>query len=254
MEIQPFLYVPASGKLSLFTQLTVEIEFPEVAVEGAMTENSTPSPAGNPYELFFQSSLANYDVARKWRTEPLQVPGLNEAMSITPSSWPLQGTAYRIETKGSGIYAVSFEELQAADPAVDIGAVDPHHFHLYNQGQAVAIEVNDRGDASFDPGDTLYFYAESIKTKYTDTNAYWLSWDNTNGLRWSTVNGTPIGAGTVLTQFITTQNIEQDLLYVTDRWSSDGDHWFWDHLRVANSQITGTYSFDVKGWPLSRTL
>jgi hypothetical protein len=109
------------------------------------------------------------------------------------NEWIVPGQAYyKFSTAQSGMYAVSFSELQAA--GVNMG-VDPRLFQLWHRGVEQNIWIKGEGDGQFNPGDSLIFYGKindgTLDTKtyfpptaqphtyynlYNDTTAFFLTW------------------------------------------------------------------------------
>jgi uncharacterized repeat protein (TIGR01451 family) len=255
LQFAPIQYNPASREIRYNTNVIVEIRFGDTTALPVTASQSITAGLDDSYEDFLRESLLNYTEARAWRT----TPDLSKRQALEqPQTTPPPGVeAIRVETKESGIYAVTFDELQAAAPGLDMGSIDPQNLHLVNRGSEIAIEVQQATAGPFSSGDRIIFYAEAIDTRYTDLNVYWLYWDNQIGKRTVPVDGTPIGAGTVPTHFVTTRRIEEDHLYSATYISADGDNWFWERLGPSTSPISGTYGFDlpsVASRPLTATL
>ncbi|QHL87007.1 hypothetical protein GU926_05980 [Nibribacter ruber] len=106
---------------------------------------------------------------------------------------------YKIQVPATGIYRLDQSYLQAAG----ISGVDPRKFQLFRRGQEVAIHVAGESDGSLDNGDYIEFYGEqndgaldrelyqdpvanhinALKSQYTDTAAYFLTWSAVDGKR-----------------------------------------------------------------------
>lgn len=103
-------------------------------------------------------------------------------------------TYYKIPVTRTGIYRITYNDLQTAGVAV--GAVDPRRLNLFHRGTEQAIFVSGEADASFDPVDYIEFFGERndgtldvdlypspnlqphlYYNLYNDTSAYFLTWN-----------------------------------------------------------------------------
>jgi hypothetical protein len=96
---------------------------------------------------------------------------------------------YRLPVVQEGMYQLSYDDLQVAGLPVD--GLDPRRLQLFNGGSEVRIHVPGQDDGSFDPGDLIIFYGQGLDTKYSDTNVYWLTYGQAEGLRMPSRDGTP---------------------------------------------------------------
>jgi len=92
-------------------------------------------------------------------------------MASKPTSF--NGPTYKLSIKETGLYRLSYDYLAYSAPEV---LWEPSStLKLYNKGQEVALRVGE--------GDFIEFYAEAEDTRYTDTNAYWLTSGGSQGKR-----------------------------------------------------------------------
>ena len=104
--------------------------------------------------------------------------GITEAVKIEVKS-PAADLLYE-----GAVYRVDYDDLVVS--GLISSSVDPRKFRLFNYGNEVAISVSGEADGSFDNGDYIEFYGESIiDSRYTYTNAYWLTYSGANGKRMS---------------------------------------------------------------------
>ena len=90
----------------------------------------------------------------------------------------------RIRTAGRGMVRLTYDELLAAGvPLTDPTPPDPATFALWYLGDAVAAEVTGDGDATFEPGELVIFYAQPYTGRYQTDNVYWFTWGGDAGLR-----------------------------------------------------------------------
>ena len=143
----------------------------------AVSDTRIQQDLPRPFESVLSGYLVNYEAAKAWRQQPpLGMPSRIPSdlhIETRSSSTPI----YRIQIKESGVYSLTYGELSAADPSVNLTTVDPQNFHLTNQGQEVAIQVTGESDGSFDLGDRIYFFGQALDTVYADENTYWLTWN-----------------------------------------------------------------------------
>jgi hypothetical protein len=135
----------------------------------------------------------------------------------------------KILIKKSGIYSVSSSELEAA--GLNLTGVDPKNLMITNRGIEIPVLIENNEGGGFD----VIFYASgisrnSVEYEFTETNVYWLSIGEGEGIRIG-MKAVPPEAGTMPISFLTTLPLEQDLEYSLNAYSGgDSDHWFWDEL------------------------
>ncbi len=122
----------------------------------------------------------------------------------------------RIKTESTGVYRINSADLKAAGFKPE--SIAPTTMRLYSIGPypvngpypdtmvEVPVYVKDNGDAKFDNGEYLAFYAESPSywdtdslgrtndtqwrtNAFTNYNCWWLTWDGENGRRMDSVSG-----------------------------------------------------------------
>lgn len=127
-----------------------------------------------------------------------------------------EGDWYKIAVSESGIYRLTYEDLQ--NMGMNVDAVDPDNIKVYGNGGGMlpeknsefryddlienAIFVNDGNDNSFDPGDYILFYGQSpdiweyvpiklafvhTKNNYSDFNHYFITAGQEAGKRIDTL-------------------------------------------------------------------
>ncbi len=211
-----------------------------------MGSGADETPSINPamddlFDAMLRNLLLNYEQVT-WRSTP-SIATEDHTPTPTVTGGP-SAPSYRIRVKESGLYALTYEEISAADPTVDLTSVDPRTFSLANKGEEVAIEVQGEADGVFGPSDTIYFFAEAIDTVYADENVYWLSWSDSPGGRMSVLEARPTGTGTIPTHFVDTRLIESNQVYASNFVSLQGDRWFWRILRSSGAPVTRSFPFE----------
>ncbi len=222
IEYSPFEYNASMGNLIWHPTVRIKVNF---SFPDGNLENFSAKKLGltaSPFEAMLETSLLNYDQAKSWRGQPAPT-----GVQTTP---PETGNRYRIAITKDGIYELAYADLFAVDPS--IAGFDLDSIQMTSQGEEIAIHVDDGGDGTFGPGDTITFYGQRfygdqladlyqdenllwrtflsqqtdgsyalwkpefnalMLEKYTNENVYWLFEGVTNGLRMGTVNGNPSG-------------------------------------------------------------
>lgn len=237
VQFRPFQYNAVTGELRLVRRIRVQLTFDVAASTPERLARALPAVVDEgAFEDVLRNTVINYDDARAWRAAPQRLPAAPMVQS------PTNGVAYKILVDADGIYQLTYNDLSTAGIPVD--SLDPRTLQLYNLGSQVAIYVAGEADGVFNTEDYVLFYGQRMTTKYTDVNVYWLTWGGANGLRMATTDGTPGGA-TVPAYYRTTQRIEQNRTYQSQRPSgSDNDHWYWQWV-YATIPTTFTTSFTL---------
>jgi len=162
-----------------------------------------------------------------------------------------------IEVPSSGLYRVTYEDLEN----LGFGGTDPSNLRLFQGGNEVACEWEGDGDALFEPGEALLFYAEPRFSRWTDVDVYRLVADVVPGLRMTARSADPSGltAGIPWVERLA----EENHIYTPDCFCApippgrDGDRWVWELLRRPDL-LTVTLPFQTpaveEGQPAMLTL
>jgi uncharacterized repeat protein (TIGR01451 family) len=228
VQVNPLQYNPVTGEVVLYRRFTVEIDF--------TYRGRGPEPvlrrAGGSFEPVLASSLLNHESALNWRGQPSGVdPPAERVADLRDAALP----PLKMTVDGDGIYQVTAADLVALGVPVD--GTPATTYKLYYRGREVPIRVFESagGDLA-----SLWFYGEKARTKYTDTNVYWLTYDPAPlpgaepGLRMP-VRSVPPTAVPISTYYSTTIRLEENYWYRSrmpwaagldpDPW----DHWFWTY-------------------------
>jgi hypothetical protein len=244
VQLNPVQYNPVSGEVILHSEFTVEIDFrreQDRELGASLSpELSTSSPDGS-FEPVLSASLLNYESASAWRGK--QSPdGLQ--VSLAPVSVDAAPPALKISVDEDGIYQVTAADLNAL--GVPVATVPTTTYKLSFRGREVPIRVLESA-GSFQ---SLWFFGEKARTKYTDTNVYWLTYDHglpggEPGLRMPT-RSVPASSVSVSAYHSATVRMEEDLFYRSYMpWAGDPasgaedpwDHWFWDYTRFGDPPL-----------------
>jgi hypothetical protein len=187
VEFNPFQYNPGQGELLWHRHVRVAVRFEDAASQ----PDGDPGQAGRSpaFEPALRETVLNYEQSMAWRQPPGQAAihspaGVQDLLATGPR--------YRIVVDEDGLYRLSYDDLRDAGMPVGLGGVDPHSFHLTNQGEDVAIWIKGESDTDFqfDPGDTLTFYGQKFRgdrlaQRHADENRHWYTYpqQSTSGNR-----------------------------------------------------------------------
>jgi hypothetical protein len=200
VRVSPAQYDAATRSLRLHHKVRVSLTFDRPAVQ-----NDRPDAL----DSVIAPMLVNGSDAIHWK---LDLP-LQDSINFFERS----NVWCRIKTETTGVYRVTAADLRAA--GFDPESIAPATMKLYSIGPhtingpypdtmvQVPVYVKDNGDAKFDKGEYLAFYAESPSywqvddslrvtddtawrtNAFTNRNCWWLTWGGENGRRMDTVSG-----------------------------------------------------------------
>ncbi|MBN1920286.1 MAG: DUF11 domain-containing protein [Anaerolineae bacterium] len=244
IRYMPLQYDSSTGQVLTTQRVRVRLQFggvqylAQIAANIEMSESTTAIPRDDAFDAVLQELLVNYEAARAWRAErEVADQPVAETRGVT-------NPQFKVTIRDAGLYRINYTDLTALDPDYPWETVDPRKFHLRNRGVEVALRVEGEGDGSFDPGDWIVFYGEKLNSKYALDNVYFLTWDDFDGLRMTSEDGTP-GSGVTPEYFKTTRHLEVDYWYQTTLSSGDNDHWYWDLVQWSGL-TTRTYSMQLQ--------
>lgn len=233
---------PVTGSGRWAEEIEVEVSFR--AAPGAAARPAGGKGRDRRFEEFYRRGLLNYDQASSFRLSPEA-----SSASLPETALPeaeTSGTVYKIALHRDGIYRISCSSVPSCS-VPDLLGQDPGTFRLRDRGVEVPLRVEGGSDHSFDLGDTLEFYGESVKEPFTivncaapadptclvpiyeyndatDVNVYLLdATGSADRLRMSSVDGTP-GGLSAEPDFLDTAHVE-----VNDRFLPLGGHdpYYW---------------------------
>jgi hypothetical protein len=232
VEVNPVQYNPVSGELVLHKSFTVDIDF-TYRRDAGLSAAIQPDPE---FEPILSSSLLNYESATEWRGK---LPHAVQSTGRDTTALGVALPAYKIKVNEDGIYQVTAADLAAV--GVPVGEVPTTTYKLSYRGREVPILVLESNGSL----ESLWFYGQQARTKYTKTNVYWLTYDPAPspgaepGLRMPirSVSPDPVPPPEVSPYYSETVRLEEDHTYRSympwaggldpDPW----DHWFWDFTR-----------------------
>jgi hypothetical protein len=209
LTIYPLRVNPVTRALEVVRSVTLEIRFSAPARSAELGGQAS----GDAFGQALSGVLLNPE-AGDWTS---MAPRRELAATVAAAATAGQ---IKIMVGAPGLYAVTFSALQAA--GVPVSSIDPSTYVLQHgyPRQEVAIRVE---------SDRLRFYAAPAFSRFTDQDAYFLSWGGAAGLRMATRTGDPTGLpeGIARRTVIAEENHYYDSLFA----GRDGDHWFWDKLQ-----------------------
>ncbi|MEP7198207.1 MAG: C25 family cysteine peptidase, partial [Chloroflexota bacterium] len=221
LQFAPLQYNPASHQLIFHRRLRVEITF-------TYPRGKTPTALGAPldegaFEPILQHALLNYDSAKNWRARDMPQPQLPQQSSVSTSGGPW----YKIAIADDGIYQLACQQL--ADAGINVATLNVSTLKIFKQGVELAIQVVGAWSGTCSANDLIVFFAQAARTRYTNTNIYWLTFDGAPGKRMDTRDGSGVGATpTVFTESVHLENdrqyIQSPVLNETD------DKWYWFNM------------------------
>ena len=225
LQVFPFQYNPVTRQLRYHPDLAISVHLTPARAAGAGDASADPSAASG--QALSMTGAAGAGDA-------------SAALSMTG--------ALRVRTAGRGLYRLTYDDLLAA--GVPLATTDVATFSMSYRGQPVAIELLDNGDASFDPGELVLFYAQPYQGRYESNNVYWFTYGGDPGLRMAQRTVTPTGSEPVVTTITRTLHVENNIEYRSDfPRPQDADHWFDTPLSpddlAGTSTLTRTYTLPV---------
>ncbi len=216
LTVTPFRYHPLQRTLDVARRLRLR-----VVQVGGDAWKASDAPA----------STAPADVALDPRTvlnpadmDSLRASTLPAQLADLLASPQADGD-YKVLVAEEGTHALDYTTL--ADAGVPVGGINPATLRLIHAGSEIDAQWDGDGDADFEAGERLLFYARPQLTRYAGHDVYWLAWGGSAGQRMGSRSGSPAGAaGTAWTTALVEDNLEYESLYP----GRSGDHWFWHKL------------------------
>jgi hypothetical protein len=251
VRVSPAQYDAATRTLRLHHKVRVSLSFDRPAV---------PVDRQDALDDVIKPMLANGADAIGWK---LDLP-LQDSLNFFERSkvW------CRAKTESTGVYRINAADLKAAGFAPE--SIAPATMKLYSIGPyavngpypdtmvEVPVYVKDNGDAKFDRGEYLAFYAEASSywqvsdslwrtndilwrsNVFTNYNYWWLTWGGENGRRMDTVSGS--GAANPLPDAYEHVRLESDNLCP----ARSGLLWLWkDIVKIEGQEMAVTFKLDL---------
>jgi hypothetical protein len=184
--------------------------------------------------------------------ETTAAPNQPQSTNALDTNFPTTAPeTYKIEVDQDGIYEITYSDLITA--GMNVAAVNPNTIEMMVRGQPVAYQfVNDNGDSTFDPDESIRFYGWAFDGPQTEkqfitNNVFWLWAGGTPTIMGETAN---LSGGEVVTSLRTAVTKEPETLFTTtytDQWDTfpnEPDSWYWDLVKQADFP-TKTYTIDL---------
>ncbi|MBN2009624.1 type IX secretion system sortase PorU [candidate division KSB1 bacterium] len=201
VTLYPLSFSPTEQTIQLWNRITVQLQF-----QGSNLQKSEKSLKLK-YEPDYQSTIANYEQAKKWRRVENK-SARKQSVQKSSDNW------YKISIQEEGMYKLTGKFL--SDNDISIQSIDPATVKIYNNGgrelpreldtprpQSLienAIQFVDvNNDGKLDNSDYFLFYGKAVDgwqwdghfshyiNHYTKNNIYWLTWGDDPGKRMQTV-------------------------------------------------------------------
>ena len=210
LQLFPLRYNPAAGAVSLFSELTVTIQF---HTDAGTVGRALPGGADS-YLQGYANDILNFDMAAGWRH--------TVAPAGTGTVFPTGIDTYRIEVNTDGIHELSYADLQSA--GMDVANVDPATLQMMYRGNPVAYQFIGDADNQFESDEAVRFFGEAFDSSryeemYDYRNYYWI-WAGGSALL--TGSSSSEGGQPAATNF------RQNVVLETDDWYSSTSTNDWD--------------------------
>jgi len=232
LHLYPLYYDADRGMWEQIRRVTIRVQF-----RGEVGRRRPSSPPDDWDPLLAQVVL-NYDQARAWRG----VHPIPKNLTLNPAA---TGGSFKAEVEADGLYQITYAALQGAGFPLD---TDPRNLHVTVDGQEIAVWLPGEGDGHWDSGDRVVFYGQAVQSRYTRRNVYWLTVEDTPGLRMAERAVTPTGGVPSSTAHWLSRRFEENHLYDSKHAGIDGDHWYWTDLAFLQTGCplaVQTYTFDL---------
>jgi len=246
VEFFPIQYNPVSDDLLKIESLTFAVHFNAPNASRAVTPPT--SAKSDPFDEISSALLTNYPIARHWKIPaeamwPVRADAKNSVDWYDPDN-----TYYKLIVSQTAMCRLDGAYL--ANHGVDVGAADPRMIKIFNRGIEIPLFVKGEDDGVFDADDCIIFYGErnvgdsTYYDLYSDDNVYWLTWDETPGLR-MVARASAAASQQEARVYIENVYLEEDRVFhegdnsvatlTTDEVESEG--WVWCFLYGGDSQV-----------------
>jgi hypothetical protein len=216
LRVYPLRVNPMRRELEVIRHVQLAVRFSRAAPQDGLSGQSS---VNDPVRQALAGVLLNPEAAG-WMESP--VPRAEGKQAPQPATVGAQASSGQIKVLVGepGLYVLSFSALQAA--GVPVGSINPTTFRMTHgyPRQEVAIRVESA---------RILFYAMPAPSRYTDKDAYFLSYGGAAGLRMTTRSGNPAGLSEGIAR--RTVVVEQNHYYDSHYAARDGDRWYWDKLQ-----------------------
>ena len=236
---------PVANQLRVTTHIQVALKFNAAASEDeASRQRPSEFAPADPILEVLKRSVINPEQVQPSPSPAASTPPAAAGGAIAMA--PQQSGSPRaiISVAQPGLTAISYASLAAI--GFPLAGIDPRLLHLTRAGTEIAMQWDGNGNAVFEAGERLLFYADPRFSRWTNTDVYYLSAGDQPGLRMASrpADPAPQPAGTVWL----TQTYENNALYTPACYCGrlppgrDGDRWVWDDVRSPD-RARSSYNF-----------
>ena len=177
----PLRFDPAGPALEVAGRVRVELRFQGHPFDDAQNQAAGESRWGDddPFLPVLQHSVVNpQQVTRFARPEgltsaPLAPLDTDLTARVAPSVGLDGSPRYKLTISREGVYELTYEALAAA--GIPVTTTPRTAYRLEHAGEEVAYEWEGNGNAAFEPGERILFYARPTFTRFADYDIYWLT-------------------------------------------------------------------------------
>ncbi|RME34479.1 MAG: hypothetical protein D6793_08515, partial [Thermoflexia bacterium] len=235
--------IPDGDRLRVYRRVRAEVTFVPEATEA---EGNLRGEAGRKRPGRGEDGRAWIEgLIRRAVLNPQDVVPAFPAPPPAPSLRPQGGLPEAfLEVSRPGLYRVTWEDLEH----LGFSGANPAYLRLFRGTDEVAYEWSGDGDAVFEPGESIFFYAEPRFSRWTPVDVYRLVADTVPGLpmgaRASPWKDLPAGAPLI------EQVYEVNALYTPNCFCGrlppgrDGDRWVWADLKSGASVFSTTFALN----------
>ncbi len=226
VNLYPFQCNPSTGELLYYKKIRFRVKFdqPLLPSVGKIEE------AWSPFEALSKNIIINY----RGRNSIRKTDEINE-------DDPGEGSkeSLKIEVKQDGVYRITYDDMVNSGISKP-WKIEPTSFRLFNSGNELRLNVVAKGRRvkRFLQGSYIEFYGNGLDSEFTDTNVYWLRWnDGGIGMTIVDVDGEVTGESEKVENFFETLHIEENkLAWLNTPGAPIDDYWFWSQLS-ANEEV-----------------
>jgi hypothetical protein len=251
VQFYPLQVDSTHDRLLFYPYLRVRLAF-----DPAARTTRPARTAGGPFEPLLHNLLLN---------DPAPVASPSAPIGEGEDGRPADNSqALKVFVDEDGLVEITPDDLTAA--GWDPSTLDPRTLKLSHQGVELPVWVEGQDDGSFDSGDFLLFYGQSMFTlsqgqpggPYTRRNVYWLTTGGANGQRMAERDVDPVHGYPVPGSFAATLHAEVDI-GLSGYWQNPPgreaqDHWYWTERLEAPSSAILPFQMPPFSTTLSMTL
>src|ERR1035437_382886 len=238
INISPYQFNPVTRDLIFNKTIVLSVSFNS---PGKKNLNKTFSDSFT--SEFINSSVINPEIGQNF----IYKSNSNKNIKQTNNWYDPTKNYYKIFVRNKDVYRITFDELINA--GVPIGSGVPiNEIALYNNGEAVPIDIHDNGDSIFNHGDYFQFVGFPPSPTpycywniYNNSNVYWFSYQSNDSKTFKNIDGTPTNYVKTIQTTLETVHLEKDSIYERLGYAPDDhrDFWFWGKANAQGSQVTG---------------